>query len=188
MPDDRTITMFPAEPDDPCLRDALRALPLAEPAASALPALQARLARRRRERAMRRWLPLAAAAAVCVLALLPLLRGGLLQPVASDDAGFDADTAALIAQNQVYESALRSAAFSGRALSARSALAGAELEDLIGMLDLELSAAPDADAARALWQQRLALMQELASVRANDLPDRLTADNASVQPANWRLN
>jgi hypothetical protein len=188
MPDERTITMFPAEPDDPRLREALRGLPTAEPRHSALPQLQARLARRKRQRALQRWLPLAAAAAIGVLALFPLLRGGLPQPATPDDPGMDAATAALIAQNQVYESALRSAAFSGRPLSARSALAGAEIEDLIGMLDLELSAAPDADAAHALWQQRLALMQELASVRTNDLSDRLTADNARVQPANWHLN
>jgi hypothetical protein len=188
MPDNRTITMFPAEPDDVRLRDALRALPLVEPATCALPALQAKLARRQRERSRRRWLPLAAAAAIGVVALVPMLRGGLAPTASPVGSALDADTAALIAQNQIYESALRSAAFSGRPLSARSAMAGAEIEDLIGMLDLELSAAPDDDAARALWQQRLALMHDLASVRANDLPDHLTADNASMQPANWRLN
>jgi hypothetical protein len=187
MPDDRFIAPAAGDADDTPLRDALRALPLAAPPASALPALQARHARRRRERLLRRWLPLAAAAAVCALALSPLLRQGAPQQPATS-AAVDPDLAALIAQNQVYESALRSAAFGGGAQSARSALAGAEIEDLIGMLDLELSAAGDADAARDLWRQRLVLMQELAAVRASAAPGRMTADNAAYQNAAWTVN
>ena len=187
MPDDRFIAPAAGDADDTPLREALRALPLAAPSASALPALKARLAQRRRERLLRRWLPLAAAAAVCALSLSPLLRQGAPQQPAAVAAA-DPDLAALIAQNQVYESALRSAAFGGRAQSARSALAGAEIEDLIGMLDLELSAAGDDAAARDLWRQRLVLMQELAAVRAGGLPERMTADNARVLPANWQLN
>ena len=187
MPDDRFIDTLPGDAEDSPLREALRALPLAAPSASALPALKARLAHRRRERLLRRWLPLAAAAAVCALALAPVLRQGAPDqppPVAA----VDSDLAALIAQNQVYESALRSAAFGGRAQSARTALAGAEIEDLIGMLDLELSAAGDDAQARDLWRQRLVLMQELAAVRAGGVPERMTADNAQVMPANWQLN
>lgn len=187
MPDDRSIDFPTGDGDDLALREALRALPLATPNASALPALKARLGHQRRERLLRRWLPLAAAAAVCALALSPLLRQGVPQRPATTAAA-DPDLAALIAQNQVYESALRSAAFGGRAQSARTALAGAEIEDLIGMLDLELSAAGDDAQARDLWRQRLVLMQELAAVRAGGLPERMTADNAAVQPANWQLN
>lgn len=188
MRDDRSIEFPAGDGENTPLREALRALPLAAPAASALPALKARLARQRRGRVVRRWLPLAAAAAVCALALSPLLRQGApVQPPAAA-AAVDPDLAALIAQNQVYESALRSAAFGGRAQSARTALAGAGIEDLIGMLDLELSAADNDAQARDLWRQRLALMRELAAVRAGGLPERMTADNAQVMPANWQLN
>lgn len=188
MPDDRSLNPRPGDGDDTPLREALRALPLASPPASALPALTARLARQRRTRTLRRWLPLAAAAAVCALALVPVPRQGAPDHPAVTTVAANRDLTALIAQNQVYESALRSAAFGGHAHSARSALAGAELEDLIGMLDLELSATGDDAQARDLWRQRLALMQELAAVRAGGLPERVTGDNAQVLPANWQLN
>lgn len=190
MPED--LTMMPADDaDEQRLRDTLRALPLEAPSRSALPALELQLARRRRQRATRRWLPLAVAATVCMLALLPLLRGGLTQvePTAIDDvASASSTTAALIAQNQVYEAALRSAAFSGRSLSGQDAMAGAQIEDLIGMLDLELSAARDPDGTEALWLQRLQLMQELAALRASSGTDMRTAANLDLQPATYRLN
>lgn len=187
MHDDPSIDFPTGDGDDLALREALRALPLATPNASVLPALKERLARRRRTRARSRWLPLAAAAAACALALSPLLRQGAPQPPETR-AAVDPDLAALIAQNQVYESALHSAVFAGRAQSARTALAGAEIEDLIGMLDLELAATGDQAQARDLWRQRVALMQELAAVRAGGLPERMTADNAAMQAANWQLN
>lgn len=187
MPDDRFDLSAPGDADDAPLREALRALPLHAPPRSALPDLKARLAQRKRVRGLRRWLPLAAAAAVGVVALSLLLRPGAT-PDAAPEADADPELTALIAQNQVYESALRSTAFGGRALSARDALAGAEIEDLIGMLDLELSATGDAVQARDLWQQRLVLMQELAAVRANAAPARMTAENAQALPASWQLN
>lgn len=185
MPDDRIHPSFPGDPGDDALREALRALPLAQPNASALPALKARLARRRGGDARKRWLSLAAAAAVCALALAPILREGVspAAPVAAADPAL----AALIAQNQVYESALRRASFGG-APTGRDALAGAELEDLIGMLDLELSATGDAAAARDLWQQRLVLMQELATVRARGGGELVAAGDPRVLPANWQVN
>lgn len=187
MPDDRFHPPFPGDADDTPLREALRALPLASPDASALPALKARLAQRQRAARLRRWLPLAAAAAVCALALSPLLRQAAA-PESPTAAAIDPEVAALIAQNQVYESALRSASFGGRALSGRDALAGAEIEDLIGMLDLELSAAGDGATTRDLWQQRLVLMQELASVRARGGGELMAANDPRVLPANWQLN
>lgn len=177
-------------PDDDRLRDALRALPLATPPRSALPALQARLAQRSRATLARRLLPLAAAAAVGVLAVGVLLRGGgtdaPLDPARPVSAA-DPTTSALIAQNRVFEDALRSAAFSAHPLSGRDALAGAELEDLIAMVDVALSAESDPGEARALWAQRLDLMRELAALRSSDdaSPRVATAD---VLPAAYRFN
>jgi hypothetical protein len=191
MPDDQTNLFAHSPPDDSRLREALLSMPLRSPPRSVLPALTARLARTRRERAQRRWIPLAAAAAVCALALLPWLRSAdLAAPVETPQASIadDDSTAALIAQNQVFENALRSAAFGSRPLSARDALAGAGIEDLIGMLDLELSAASDPGTSKDLWQQRLVLLQELAAVRASGSNPNLTAQAMDLQPANYQIN
>ncbi len=191
MPDDQTNLLANGPPDDGRLREALLAMPLHSPPRSVLPALTERLARTRRERAPRRWIPLAAAAAICALALLPFLRSAdLAAPVETPPASIadDGSTAALIAQNQVFESALRSAAFGSRPLSARDALAGAGIEDLIGMLDLELSAASDPATSKDLWQQRLVLLQELAAVRASGSNPDLTAQAMNLPPSNYQLN
>jgi hypothetical protein len=189
MPDARF--MGSAGGDDQRLRDALQALPLASPNASVLPQLQQRLAQRRRAQRPRPWLSLAAAAAVGVLALGVVLRPTpqpLADPPTSSTASEAEDaTAFLIAQNQVYESALRSAAFNSRPMSARSVLAGAEIENLIGMLDLELAQTQDTEQTQALWGQRLALMQELAVLRTGDLTDQRNA-RLEMQPAVYRMN
>lgn len=180
----------PNGPDDERLRDALRALPLATPPRSALPGLQAHLARRRRAARVRRFVPLAAAAVVGVLAVGALLRGGG-PDVASDPAGpapaAGPSTAALIAQNRVFEDALRSTAFSAHPLSGRDALAGAELEDLIAMVDVALSAETDPLQSRDLWAQRLDLMRELASLRSSGDATHQVA-RAEALPAAYRFN
>jgi hypothetical protein len=190
MPEDRMMNVDPTGPDDDRLRDALRALPLATPPRSALPALQARLAARRRASQLRRLLPLAAAAAVGVLAVGVLLRSGgpaaPMDPAQSAPAP-DPATSALIAQNRVFEDALRSTAFSAHPLSGRDALAGAELEDLIAMVDVALSAESDPEQARDLWAQRLGLMRELAALRSSDDGARPMAQ-AEVLPAAYRFN
>ncbi len=191
MPDDQTNLLAIGPPDDRRLRDALLAMPLATPPHSVLPALTARLAKRCGERAQRRWIALAAAAAVCALALLPWLRGGdSAAPIAAlqSNPADNTAAAALIAQNQVFEDALRSASFGSRPLSARDALAGADIEDLIAMLDLELSAASDKATSTDLWQQRLTLLQELAAVRASNSNPNLTAQAVNLQPAVYQLN
>jgi len=191
MPDDQTNLLASSPPDDQRLRDAMLAMPLQSPPHSVLPALNARLAKRRGQRAQRRWIPLAAAAAACALALLPWLRGGdRAAPIATlqSHAADDNSAAALIAQNQVFEDALRSASFGSRPLSARDALVGADIEDLIGMLDLELSAASDQAISTDLWQQRLTLLQELAAVRARSTNAKLTAQAVDLQPSVYQLN
>lgn len=74
-------------------------------------------------------------------------------------------SAGLIARNRELEMMLRGIDPGRMPLDGQAALASAQLEDLIGMLDLELSETHAGDRARELWQQRLLLLQELASVR-----------------------
>jgi hypothetical protein len=104
-----------------------------------------------------------------------------IAPVQMDDA--------LIARNQQLEEALRRADARGMPLDGASALASAEIEDLIGMVDLELSYADDRDNARALWRQRLDLMQQLADVRQRgSAPYATPSDAYGMQPAAYVID
>lgn len=177
--------------DEARLRTALQALPPLAPGHSPLQLLQARLSRKRRTRIARRLAPLAAAATVFAVAVGMLLNPSTAPQIAPQDIALDAaddTTAFLIAQNEVYESALRSAAFNSRPRSARTVLAAAQIEDLIGMVDLQLSATTDRDDAQLLWGQRLSLMQELATVRASNDWSARTASNLDFQNAALRMN
>jgi hypothetical protein len=95
-------------------------------------------------------------------------------------------SADLIARNRELEMMLRGIDPERMPLDAESALAGAQLEDLIGMLDLELSATEDDSRAHLLWQQRLVLLQELAAVRQTGFA-AVAQDSgvASLQPATY---
>lgn len=173
-----------SRPDDErALGEALRALPLRAPErdlwadiARALPA-QGKAPRRR-------WWPvgLAAAAGIAVAFLLWPIQQQV--PERASPAAED-PRLAWIAESQALESTLRS--LEGRPLDARSALAGAELEDLIGLTDLQLSVAEQPEESLALWQQRVLLMNELAEVRRTGR-SRIAADNADMMPAAYRLN
>ena len=69
------------------------------------------------------------------------------------------------------------------------AIANAELEDLIGMLDLELSDTRDDARASALWRERAQLLEELAGLRTG--VGGTYADNrgsASLVPAAYTIN
>ena len=188
------------EPDDYIPnpnRDFARAL--AELPTPAAPAdgwqrLQGTLAARRRRDWLRRGVPLAAAA-LLALALAPQWQRPA--PVANDGAmsaqrdGASAGASELaqaIAANQALEAALRGAARPG-VLDGRAAIANAELEDLIGMLDLELSDTRDDARASALWRERAQLLEELAGLRTG--VGGTYADNrgsASLVPAAYTIN
>jgi hypothetical protein len=179
--------------EDAGLAAALRALPAPTPPRSAWPDLAARLAARRR-RARTRWIGAGLAAGVTLaLGLAFALRStDAVAPTAgvahTESTPVPADNA-LIARNQQLEEALRRADARALPLDGGAALASAEIEDLIGMVDLELSYVSDRDNARALWRQRLDLMQQLAEVRRRGSAAYSTQPNAyGMQPAAYVIN
>ena len=147
---------------------ALASLPQEAPERSAWPLLSARLAQKRAPR--RRW-PLALAAGLLALALLP--RGG--EPGHSDAV---ADTpAAVQAQQKQQLAALMSesarlerlidAASDQGASSGTAAAVSLDLEDKLRAVDANLEASRDASQTLPLWQQRVELMRSIAAVEAS---------------------
>ncbi|HZP64721.1 MAG TPA: hypothetical protein VFB32_00305 [Rudaea sp.] len=78
----------------------------------------------------------------------------------------DADTrlAALQARSQALEHWLRETGRVASPLPGQDLAAATELENLIGVVDVELAAAPGADAV-PLWQRRVALLEDLTALR-----------------------
>ena len=182
------------------LQDAFAAMPLLQPRASAWPQLERELRARRPQpqSAWPRWVALAAALAIAAVIPLALKREATV--VAPPTVVADAATtqpavsaeptdpnADLIERNQALGAWL---AASGEPFDAASAQLGAELEDMIAMVDMELSDAPDAQRARALWEQRLLLLNELASVRSEGV--MRVADTGTGEPtfqnASYRID
>ena len=195
---------IPETPDRE-LQDAFAAMPLLQPRASAWPQLERELRARRPQRpaAWPRWVALAAALALAAVIPFTLERetpevaptvsvaqdATGAQPAASPaatDASADPN-ADLIERNQALGAWLVA---SGEPFDAASAQLGAELEDMIAMVDMELSDAPDPQRARALWEQRLLLLNELASVRSEGV--MRVADIGTGQPtfqnASYRID
>ena len=64
----------------------------------------------------------------------------------------------------------------------RSLMAAAELEDLVGLADVQLSAARSESEALPLWRQRVALLEDLAAVRSEPLALLAEAGDAGPPP------
>lgn len=142
------------------LSTALRRLPQESPPHSAWPAVQARLPESRR---WPKWPAAAAAAAVLVAAVFqftgPVPDAGTQTPAALDG---------LMARSAQLESAFY--AQQDDAISSASVIAAnLDLEEQLAALDAQLAAQPPADEAAALWQRRIALL---------DQGIRLNRDNA----------
>lgn len=186
MPDELNGSMNADERRrDAAIKDALRALPMLTPERDLWAGIAASLPATAKASPRRRWpIPMAAAAAILVAVLvLPMFRAN--PPTGIDSATPDDARAAWIAESQALESTLRG--LEHRPLDARSAMAGAEIEDLIGLTDLQLSVAERPEDELALWQQRVLLMNELTQVRRSGRA-RVAADNADMMPASYRLN
>jgi hypothetical protein len=191
------------------LGEALRALPLSAPPASAWPELQAALlaAQIAQPKRPSRWhlvLPIALAAGLALALLLPRVATTPTAPetttqvstpnthtVAANDGA--AEIAALRDQSQRLEIWLQRVADGNAPLGGQDLMAAAEVEDLIGLVDVQLASAGAQPQAAALWRQRIALLEDLGSIRTaayglsqagladTGLPAQGTAD----MPRNW---
>lgn len=87
-------------------------------------------------------------------------------PVPPAAADSRAVLAALRGESARTEEWLRSLRADETPLDGRSLMAATEIEDMIGLVDLQLAAGSDAGAdALALWRTRVELLRELAAVR-----------------------
>jgi hypothetical protein len=166
-----------ARDDGIAIADALHSLPLEMPERSAWPALAARLDQQHGKGARRmvRWPFAAAAAAVLVLALLP--RGGTLTgenenskpAVATTTAATPTTTrlAALMTESAQLERLLAAANDDGASSGSTAAL-GLQMEDSLQHLDASLNSGALTEQQQfALWQQRVNLLRQIASLETS---------------------
>jgi len=181
---------------DASLRAALSSLPLAAPARSAWPALETVLRVQAVPRRPR-WLPAALVAGLALAALSPrfistpssievtTVAGSTSVPTTNATNTGD-ELAALHARSQQLETWLQRLADHGASLTGQDLMAAAEIEDLIGLVDLQLAAADKRPEAAGLWRQRISLLEDLAAIRAQPYAVDATgvAVNAVV-PSTW---
>lgn len=167
------------------LAQSLRALPDAGPLPDLWPALAAAVRRRRRVRAWKIALPSALAAAIALAVWLPrppVHEAPISAAYPRDALAADAwqapafpATAAAATPDELHGLHRRSqslerwiTAFAANApQSARELMAAVEVEDLIGLIDLQLGATRDDADALPLWRQRVALLEDLATIRGS---------------------
>jgi len=166
---------------DAALAAALRALPQSAPQPDLWPELARALERKRRPRVWRYVLPAALAAGIALALLIPRspTRDGETPRVASVPATTSApDTRNVTAPapgNEIEQLHERSqklerwiAAVAARApQDSRDLMAAVEVEDLIGLVDVQLGGARGEADALPLWRRRVALLQDLASIRGS---------------------
>lgn len=143
------------------LAEALTRLPLDAPERSAWPLLAERLAARRRRR---RW-PFTAAAAAALLAFALIPRHAWVVTDATT-ATTDVSLSALMGESARLERLLAAARDDG-ASSASVAAMSLTLEDRLTAVDAELQSKHTAEKQRALWQQRIVLLREAASLETS---------------------
>jgi hypothetical protein len=154
---------------DDALAAALRALPEATPPRESWERIAARIARRRRVRtALRIAVPAALAAGVAIAIVVPDLWPSPAPstaprahaPIAAAHIS-ESDLAALRTQSQRLQAWVQTLDRGGAPLDG-NALAGAvALQDRIGLVDLQLSAATNPATRASLWQERNTLLQQL---------------------------
>jgi hypothetical protein len=176
---DRTLNTNPER----SLADALRALPDAAPQPDLWPGLAQALAARRKPRVWHYAIPAALAAGLAFAVLMP--RGTLQHAppeptprettaaIAPDASATHEATPASV--NELDNLHQRSqtlerwiAAVAARApQDSHDLMAAVEVEDLIGLVDVQLGAAHDRSDALSLWRQRVALLEDLATIRGS---------------------
>lgn len=158
--------------DDATLAAALRALPASAPTRDAWPELASRI---RRRRVVRKtvWftLPAAFAAGIALALAWPHVQprpspSAHAQVAAKSSTGPAAtvatpDVNALQASSQQWQAWVQNLDRNGAPLDSRQLTQAVALQDRIGMVDLQLSAARNPSTAADLWQQRITLLQQL---------------------------
>lgn len=180
---------------DTRLGAALCALPAHTPQPDLWPDLARSLQARRRSRHLRTFVPLAVAASLALVLLWP--KNSLHQPASqplvsvakpTTSSAVPTELASLKQRSQNLERWI--AAVSRNApQDSRDLMAAVEIEDLIGLVDLQLGASSDASDTQALWQQRVSLLEDLATIRAAaaqiDTSNlALTANDGTTYPIN----
>lgn len=177
---------------DRALASALRALPDAAPQPDLWPDLARALHQRQHPRRARYLIPVALAAGLALALLWP--RAAIRQtvpdatPTVATEAPARDEIADLHQRSQALERWIAAAA-AHAPQDSRDLMAAVEVEDLIGLVDLQLGATRGNSDALPLWRQRVALLEDLATIRiggfaiaAND--DAFEGSNASFNRIN----
>ena len=187
---------------DTTLAAALRALPESAPQPDLWPELAQALLQRRRRRVWRYVLPAAIAAGIAIALLLPRSpvhedatpRVASTPATSPSPASQSASTQAVPAQeltqlhqrSQTLERWI--AAVAARApQDSRDLMAAVEVEDLIGLIDVQLGGARGDGEALPLWRQRVALLEDLATIRGNAFALAENGDAGRANPASLNL-
>jgi len=159
------------DPDEAALGAALRALPASAPARDAWPEMASRIRRRKVARkAVWFTLPAAFAAAMALTLAWPHLHQRAASPTpprvamqTSSPAARPAvpDIGALQASSQQWQAWVQKLDRNGAPLDGRQLTQAVALQDRIGLVDLQLSAARNPSTTAGLWQQRITLLQQL---------------------------
>lgn len=166
MPDE----LFPRDRGIP-VGEALRALPLESPSQGAWPLLAARLPVNKRR--LPRW-PLALAASLLIGLVLIAMPHNPAPTTTVADAGATRTHAvptndrllSLMAESAQLES-LVNAASDDVASNATTAAVSLALQDQLQEIDGQLQSDPAADQQLDLWQQRVALLRDVASLESS---------------------
>jgi hypothetical protein len=187
---------------DTTLAAALRALPESAPQPDLWPELAQALLQRRRRRVWRYLLPAAIAAGIAIALLLPRspVREDTTPPIVSSPATSPSpasrsastqpvpaqELAQLHQRSQTLERWV--AAVAARApQDSRDLMAAVEVEDLIGLVDVQLGGARGDGEALPLWRQRVALLEDLATIRGNAFALAENGDAERANPASLNL-
>jgi hypothetical protein len=180
-------------PSDAALAAALRALPDAAPTPDLWPDL-ARSIERRRRRPWRYALPMALAAGIALELVLPKLTHRETTPsqpatpvanVAEPSNDVD-ELSQLHKRSQSLERWI--AAVAARApQDGRDLMAAVEVEDLIGLVDVQLGGARTDSDSLPLWRQRVALLEDLAAIRGNGVALAANGADGEAVPASLNL-
>lgn len=172
------------------LTEALRALPMAEPPQD----LFAQVSRDLKARSSRRrWIIPTALAASVLIGLLLVWPGATPTPTMFVQSELPIETAGpealaseidrLRADSRILEAWLGGLSAEGQR-DGRSLMASAEIEDLVGLIDVQLSATRNDAESLPLWRQRVALLNDLANIRSEPLASIAYAGYAESSASN----